>query len=110
MKLAKLNKELCALALAVALAAGCATQPDAPKGATSAAPTDKPATAQKAAQNPTGPNVAPIGGVGAGGVTPVAGTEGVEGGGSGVGTALKAKAKAAAAGASQTNGQDDAGQ
>jgi hypothetical protein len=51
-----------------------------------------------------------MGGVGAGAITPVDGTEGVEGGGSGVATALKAKAKAAAAGASKSTGQDDGGQ
>lgn len=56
--------------------------------------------------------ITPMGGVGAGPMTPVSGTESLQGGGSGVGQAAKDKAKevAASSPSSISNAADDGGQ
>lgn len=60
--------------------------------------TSNPDTPVSSGSNPGGGgNIAPMAGMGAGGLTPVQGSESIQGGGSGVGQAMKEKAKGMAA-------------
>ena len=99
-----------ALAFAALLACGCSKPPD-PVTTQPPGTANGKAPAPSAVQKSSDPGITPMGGVGAGPMTPVAGSDSVAGGGSGVGSVLKEKAKTAATKESdRAAGQDEAGQ
>ncbi|CAN1496159.1 hypothetical protein MCEMSE15_00346 [Fimbriimonadaceae bacterium] len=81
------------LVLASALLVGC----EPPKPAEPAVPAEAPgSTAPASTAQGSGGGVAPIGSGAMGGMTPMTGTENIQGGGSGVGQAAKDQARRAA--------------